>query len=220
MNRGSRLIDVGCMNLQSIEWRVEFEDPTRGTQSGIEHVVPDAQSHSSADAPGTRAAESGYRCGGLSESAEMNRRSVIIVAFGATACGSGALAGPQPVRNVVLSVDVPGRCLFGGCDPVSGDRTTLALVRAVNRGSDTSFIAMCGPNPAFAEQQLIDGRWQFTGPAAACVNGPLTMALAPGDSVLTNWYPPKGTSRMALGVGASASPQDLELDASNAVRLR
>ena len=173
-----------------------------------------------APAPGTCAGESGYRCGSLSNSAEMIRRSVIILALGASACGSAALAGPLPVRNVVMSVDGPGRCLVGGCDPFCGDRTTLALVRAVNRGTDTSYIAMCGPSPAFAEQQLIDGRWQFTGPGVACVNGPLTMALAPGDSVRTNWYPPKGTSRMALGVGATAAPQDLELDASNAVRLR
>jgi hypothetical protein len=149
-------------------------------------------------------------------------RFAIALVLGVVACGGGdaALSGPLPVRDVVMSVDVPGRCLAGGCDPISADRATLALVRVVNRGSDTSFIAMCGPSPAFDEQQLIDGQWQFTGPAVACVNGPPTMPLAPGDSVLANWYPPKGTSRMTVGVGPTASVFTLELDVSNAVRLR
>ena len=136
-----------------------------------------------------------------------------------TACGGADLAGPMPFRDVVLIVDVPGPCL-ATCDPGAPDRTTLALIRVLNRGSDTSYIGMCGPRPAFAEQQLIGGQWQFTGPVDACVSGPLTMALAPGDSVLANWFPPKGTSRMILGVGPTAAVQDLELDASNAVRLR
>lgn len=47
----------------------------------------------------------------------------------------------------------------GGCDAYSSDRTTLALVRVVNRGSDTSYIGMCGPSPALNEQRLIDGQW-------------------------------------------------------------
>lgn len=150
----------------------------------------------------------------------ITRRSPFILVLFVTACGAAELAGPQAVRNVDMTVDVPGRCLVGGCDPYSADRTTLALVRVVNRGSDTSYVAMCGSSPAFAEQQLIDGKWQFTGPVDACVNAPPTMALAPGDSVLANWYPPKGTSRMVLGVGATANVRDMELAASNAVRLR
>lgn len=149
----------------------------------------------------------------------LSKRFVIAVVLAATACGGAELSGPLPVRDVVLSVDVPGRCLVGGCDPFSSDRPTLALVHAVNHGSDTSYIAMCGPSPAFAEQVLVNGQWVFMGPVDACVNGPLTMALAPGDSVLANWYPPKGTSRITLGVGATAAPQDLALDASNAVHL-
>jgi hypothetical protein len=119
-----------------------------------------------------------------------------------------------------MTVEIPGRCIVGGCDPVSGDRTTLALVRVVNQGPDTSYVGMCGPTPSFGEQRLIDGKWEFTGPAVACVDGPLTMPLAPGDSLLANWFPPKGTSRITLGVGPTPAPQDLELDASNAVRLR
>ncbi|HEU4989181.1 MAG TPA: hypothetical protein VFT41_05320 [Gemmatimonadaceae bacterium] len=147
-------------------------------------------------------------------------RSMISLMIAAACGGAGPLAGPMPVRNVVMTVDVPGRCLVGGCDPYSSDRNVLALVRVVNRGSDTSYVAMCGGSPAFNEQDLIDGQWQFAGPAVACASGPPVMALAPGDSVRTNWWPPKGVSRMTLAVGATAAGQDAQLDASNAVRLK
>ena len=141
----------------------------------------------------------------------------VILAAGCS--GPAALTGPMPVRDVEITVDVPGRCIFGGCDPVSLDRATLALVRVVNRGADTSYVAMCGSVPNLAEQQLTHGQWQFTGPAAVCANAPPTMALAPGDSVLGNWYPPRGVSRITLAVGGTAAPRDMALDASRAVRL-
>lgn len=148
------------------------------------------------------------------------RFSCVVGLIVAAGCGAAAaLDAPVPVRDVVVLVDLRGRCLVGACDPIALDRPTLALVRLVNRGTDTSYIAMCGPQPALAEQQWIDGQWQFSGPADACVNGPPSMALAPGDSMLTNWWPPTGLSRLMLGVGPTSSFRDMQEDVSNAVRV-
>ncbi|HVB30520.1 MAG TPA: hypothetical protein VNE60_03220 [Gemmatimonadaceae bacterium] len=149
----------------------------------------------------------------------MLRRSHVALAIVFAACGSARLTGPVAVRDVAISVDVPGQCLFS-CDPPGQDRTTPTLVRAVNRGRDTSYISLCGDQPAWTEQQFVGGRWQNTYATVDCVVGPVSRPLAPDDSVRINWFPESGVrSRMTLTVGGTASLGDGELAASAAVEI-
>jgi len=145
--------------------------------------------------------------------------SIVLVALVA-GCGAGVdLTDPAAVRNVMISVDVPGQCL-SSCDPPSSDRTTLALVQAVNRGSDTSYINVCGSEPAWTEQQFVGGEWGYVGPVSDCVVGPVSMPLAPGASLRVNWFPPKGQSRMTLVVASTPTLTDAAQAALAAVDIK
>jgi len=130
----------------------------------------------------------------------------------ATACHDG-LTAPVTVHGTVTSIESPApRCLFT-CDPPSVGYT-LTLVNTVNNGSVTSYVQTCGSRPAYAEQELIGGRWVNVNPAATCVEGSGSMALAPGDSVQMNWLFPAGRRRIVLPVAGKADLSDLSLDAS------
>jgi hypothetical protein len=99
------------------------------------------------------------------------------------------------------------------------DRRTLALVRVVNTGSSTSYLQTCGQQSALIEQQFVNGRWQYVGPAITCPNGAGPIALAPGDSVQVNWFLASGRSRIVLGVARRLDLSDEALDTSAAVDI-
>jgi hypothetical protein len=124
------------------------------------------------------------------------------------------------VDGVVISVTVPGPCLVGGCDPASSDATTLGLVRVVNTGSAVAYLALCGPRPAFAEQQLVGDTWTNVGPAISCVSGPASGPLAPGDSIRTNEFFAAGRRRLVLTVASVASMVDGAVATSAAFDVR
>jgi hypothetical protein len=127
--------------------------------------------------------------------------------------------GANPVHEVLISVAVPGRCLVGGCDPPSADRTNLGLVRVLNAGSSTAYLEACGQQAAIVEQQFLNGAWAFVGPAIACPNTPGPIALAPGDSIQANWFFASGLRRIVLGVAATLNMSDEALDTSAAVAI-
>jgi hypothetical protein len=124
------------------------------------------------------------------------------------------------VHGVVLTVTVPGRCLVGGCDPASSDATTLGLARVVNTGSSTAYLALCGSQPAFGEQQLIGGTWSNIGPAISCVSGSASGPLAPGDSLRINEFFAAGRRRLVLTVSSVPSMADAALATSAAFDVR
>lgn len=137
-------------------------------------------------------------------------------------CSGGASIvglGGTIARDVSVTVTIPGRCVFT-CDPPGGDLTTLALVTAVNHGATPRYVRSCGGViPSFEEQDYIDGQWQFIGSAGACVSGPEYIVLAPGDSVQSNWFPPKTLSRITIAVATDSAFVDGGLAASRAVHL-
>src|SRR3954466_15233563 len=94
----------------------------------------------------------------------------IVAVLVALAACSGDIAGPvaaHPAHSVVVTVTAPGPCLVGGCDPFSVDATTLALIRIVNTGSSIAYLATCGTSVAIAEEQFVNGKWVWVGPAVA-----------------------------------------------------
>ena len=125
----------------------------------------------------------------------------------------------NPVHAVLITVDVHGRCLVGGCDPPGGD-VSLTLVRILNTGTATAFLQACGNRPALGEQQLVNGVWVNVGPAAACVFTPGPIALAAGDSIQVNWWFESGTRRLVLGVAGKSDMSDEELDSSASFQIR
>jgi hypothetical protein len=120
------------------------------------------------------------------------------------------------VHGVVITVAVPGRCLVGGCDPASSEATILGLVRVVNTGPAATYLALCGPHPAFGEQQLVGGKWSNIGPAISCVFGPASGPLAPGDSIRINEFFAAGRRRLVLTVASVPSMADAALATSAA----
>lgn len=143
-------------------------------------------------------------------------RFVVLAAFAAAACGK-AVTGPGPVivDNVVITATVPGTCRDGlACDPIGAPYTTLGLITVRNDGTATAYLRACGSTVALSEQQLINGEWQFVGPAILCAQGPPSIALAAGDSIQSNWWFAPGTRRLTLGVAPAADLTGEALDAS------
>lgn len=143
-------------------------------------------------------------------------RIVLVAAVAGTACSSGVTTtGPIVVDNVVITATVPGTCRNGlACDPISTAYPTLGLITARNNGTAAAYLRTCGSDVAWTQQQFVDGQWQAIGPAVLCAQGPVSIALAPGDSIQTNaWFGP-GTWRMALGVAPAADLTGEALDAS------
>ena len=115
--------------------------------------------------------------------------------------------GANPVHEVLISVAVPGRCLVGGCDPPSADRTNLGLVRVLNAGSSTAYLEACGQQAAIVEQQFLNGAWAFVGPAIACVND-RTRTPDSGRSAGANGWRSESAifSTSITGLAASSAP--------------
>lgn len=123
-----------------------------------------------------------------------------------TSCAKD-VTGPKAtvVDNVVIAATVPGNCRAGlACDPIGAPYTTLGLITVHNTGTATAYLQACGSNTALTEQQLVDGQWQSVGPAISCAQGPVSIALAAGDSTQTNWWFAPGTRRLVLGVAPTA----------------
>ena len=132
-----------------------------------------------------------------------------------TACADAV--GPvaaHPVHSVLMTVTVPGACLNGGCDPFSGDATTLALASVVNTGSSTAYLATCGQGLAVAEEQFVSGKWVWVGPAVSCAFPSNPVALLPGDSTRFNWWFAAGRRRLGVTVASAVDMHDADLDTS------
>jgi hypothetical protein len=69
------------------------------------------------------------------------------------------------------------------------------------------------------EQQLVDGQWIFVGPAYTCPQTEGPIGLAPGDSIMSNWFFAPGTRRLAVGVGGTVDMSDQSLDTSAAFEV-
>lgn len=143
-------------------------------------------------------------------------RFLLLAALAAVACGK-AVTGPGAVivDDVVITATVPGPCRNGlACDPIGGDYTTLGLITVRNNGTAAAYLQACGSTVALSEQQLVDGQWQFVGPAILCAQGPVSIALAAGDSIQSNWWFAPGTRRLTLGVASAPDLTGEALDAS------
>jgi hypothetical protein len=109
------------------------------------------------------------------------------------------------VDQVVITATVPGNCRNGlACDPIGPPYTTLGLITVNNNGTGTAYLQACGSEVAMTEQQLVGLEWQNVGPAITCAQGPVSIALAAGDSIQTNWWFAPGTRRLVLGVAPAA----------------
>jgi hypothetical protein len=137
----------------------------------------------------------------------MKRRALVWIGVFASVLGCAhdpvAPDVATPADGVLISVQVPGRCLVGGCDPVESG-TTLALTTLSNMSDAAVFLPLCGTTPAITVEQFIGGKWQFIGPAVACPFGPRSQALAPHDSIQLNAYYQPGIFRLDVGVALDA----------------
>jgi hypothetical protein len=125
-----------------------------------------------------------------------------------------------PVHDVAITVDVPGVCILGGCDPVSAEVHTLTLIRIRNLGPATAFLHACGTQPAFVEQQLVRGAWENVGPAASCAFPSTPIPVAAGDSLRFNAFYASGTRRIGIGIADNPSLSGEEFGASPAFVIR
>jgi hypothetical protein len=148
-----------------------------------------------------------------------SRQFLLVVVLAAAACGKD-VTGPNAVvvDNVVITAAVPGNCRAGlSCDPIGAPYTTLGLITVHNNGTAVAYLRACASTVALTEQQLVDGQWQNVGPVGMlgmCAQGPVSIALAAGDSIQTNrWFAP-GTRRLELGIAAAADLSGEALDAS------
>ena len=148
-------------------------------------------------------------------------RILLLLATALVACtDSTGLDSARPVDNVLIRIDVPGRCLVGGCDPVSTDRNILGLVTILNMGTATAYVRSCGTIPLLTEQHLEGGVWvtQVTTITGVCTSPPNpSMAFAPGDSVQLNYFFPHTPTRLVVDVATNADLSDERLDASAGV---
>ena len=140
-------------------------------------------------------------------------------------CGcSGDLAGPNqvavPANGLLVSLVIPGQCLVGGCDPANSESTHLGLITLTNTGSEKVFVPLCGPLPAMATQQFVDGRWVNVGPAISCVAGPPSTAIAPHDSLRLNQFFALGVWRMGVGAATDTGLVNEALSTSAAVVVK
>ncbi len=126
-----------------------------------------------------------------------------------SACTNNDIAGPTdtatPANGLVLTLAVPGRCVVGGCDPVSGAVDHLGLITLTNTGTAKVFLPLCGTLPAFGTQQFVDGKWVNVGPAVACAFGPRSTVIAPHDSLQFNSFFAIGIWRMVVGAATDTA---------------
>lgn len=145
-----------------------------------------------------------------------SRPFLFVAVFASAACGKDVTAVKAVVvDDVVIVPTVPANCPAGmGCDPIAPPCTTLGRITVRNNGSATAYLQACGSAVALTEQQLVDGQWQNVGPAILCAQGPVSIALATGDSVQAIWWFAPGTRRLTLGVAPSADLSGEALDTS------
>jgi hypothetical protein len=145
-----------------------------------------------------------------------SRQFLLVVVLAAAACGKD-VTGPNAVvvDNVVITAAVPGKCRAGvSCDPIGAPYTTLGLITVHNNGTAAAYLRACASTVALTEQQLVDGQWQNVGPFELCAQGPVSIAVAAGDSIQTNWWFAPGTRRLELGIAPAADLSGEALDAS------
>jgi hypothetical protein len=137
----------------------------------------------------------------------LSRIALVALAAG---CSSDIVApvSATAAHGVVVSMGVPGRCLFGGCDPAISPPFVLGLGTILNTGTGTVYLRACNTALALREQELVNGSWVDVYPATTCAIGPLSIALAAGDSVQFNSYFHFGTRRMVIGVATTPDLND------------
>ena len=147
-------------------------------------------------------------------------RLLLCAAIVLAACSDAtAPLGVKPAYGVVITMDVPGTCLAGGCDP-PGAGMTLSLIHVVNTGTSTAYLRACGTYAALTEQVVQNGAWVNAGPAIDCAVTPGPIVLAAGDSLRQNWWFASGTRQIVVGVSSKADLSDEALDASAGVKIK
>lgn len=136
-------------------------------------------------------------------------------------CSSGDLTGvATPAHGLLVSLVVPGPCVVGGCDPVSAEFDHEGLITLTNTGNDKVFVPLCGPFPAIGTQQFVDEKWVNVGPAASCVFGPPSMAIAPHDSVRFNAVYAVGIWRVSVAAATDTTLGNEGLSISAPVNIK
>lgn len=140
------------------------------------------------------------------------------------ACSNGDLAHftgvATPANGLVVSLSVPGPCVNGGCDPVSGQVNQLGLITLRNTGSQKVFVPLCGILPAIGTQQIVNGEWANFGPALACVAGPKSIVIAPNDSLRLNSFYSVGIWRVSVGAATDTALVNEALSISAPVTVK
>ena len=129
----------------------------------------------------------------------------LLAIVGACSGGDNLTGVAMPANGILVSLTVPGQCIVGGCDPISADLNHLGLVTLTNTGSEKAYVPLCGPLPAIGTQQYINGTWVNVGPAVSCVFGPMSMVIAPHDSVRFNAFYGAGIWRLTVGAATDTT---------------
>jgi hypothetical protein len=138
------------------------------------------------------------------------------------ACSSGITTptSPMPADGLSITVVAPGACLVGGCDPANSEANTLGLITLENTSGAPVFVTPCGTLPALGLQQLVNGEWQFVGPAISCVSGPKSISIAAHGALRLNQFFAPGVWRMTVSVATSQTLEPLALSVSASFTVR
>jgi len=121
------------------------------------------------------------------------------------------------VDGVIVTVTVPGACVFADCDPLNRPPLTLGLGTIVNTSGHTAYLHGCGGVRvliSIEEQELVNGTWSSVPPYVLCTTEVQSVALAPGDSIQFNQFFAPGIRRIVVGVATKASLIDEALASS------
>jgi hypothetical protein len=141
----------------------------------------------------------------------------------AASCGGDfhiPLAPAQPVRDVLVTVEVPGPCISEICGPTSFyDPRHLGVVSIVNGGTATAWLTACGLAPVVNVQKFTNGEWGTeVGPVARCPVTP--WPIVPGESVRLNRYFDSGMFRVTVGVAGAEDLHDEAPATSASIHVR
>jgi hypothetical protein len=153
------------------------------------------------------------------------RRLSLPLVFLVAACAGDLtlpIAPAQPVRDVLVTVEVPGPCISNICGPTSFyDPRHLGVVRIANGGTATAWIPACGLGPVVTVQKFVHGEWLTEAvPAIACAVTPGPIVVQPGESFATNRFFESGTFRVTVGVAGAEDLHDVELATSASFQVR
>jgi len=134
-------------------------------------------------------------------------------------CANDLLA-PVPAKvvdGVVVTVTVPGACVFADCDPLNRPPLTLGSGTIVNTGGQSVYLHGCGDVRvliSIEEQELVNGTWSSVPPYVLCTTEVRSVVVAPGDSIQFNQFFAPGIRRIVIGVATTADLTDEALASS------